>query len=300
MRHGRRRPLAALLASVGLAGCIHQVDEMRLRLDQDRHGLFTISGSTPFEEVSDGSGNSSSDKKAALFQQKLKACGLTSSLYTKQRKLHVNARMAFATPEELVSAVQCAPTQALALDLNMKRDEGILWTTYTTRLTLAQPLASLGSDHKPQVNGLFDFPRSLVLSVPGTIRSVDDKSGILGMRIATATDQAGDVTTRLAPDSAAASKRAALGEQARRRFEQGALTAPQVPKVGTDALDLTIVSYERKYQLQHILSLLSIAFGSGILLEVIRRLRRRREPPPPPPASASGAAPSPPGSAPSA
>jgi hypothetical protein len=262
------------------AGCAFQTDEMRIHLDDENRGSFAAIGSSerllvPANELE----KSSEFKLATKTQQQLAACGFRSSVYTKDGKVYVSARMNFQYPHELTSTLVCAPTALSDVQVSVDKREGLLWDTYRTTIILHEPRLNVtvtrSKDGKKGdknitlgMNNLQEVPILLRVAVPGEVTAIHNYSVVLGGVVRTRKADTANVLINLDFDRTADSR----GQKVRTKFlerrvamlERDKVDIDELEDQGVDGFSVEILSIRRNFRLQDILSLLGILFGSGM------------------------------------
>lgn len=274
--------------SLLLTSCSHKIDEMRFRFDADRKGAFTASGSTTLSdtEIADID-NSSTASDVKLFQKKMDDCGFKTASYVKSNEMKLDVRAAFESPEELSSMIGCAPVSWKEFDISVERQQGVFYTTFITHFLMRQPRFH-AADESGNVNAanITDVPRKLYFSVPGSVDDIANLSSIAGLKIDVQRRDEETVFVESTASVEAAKERANQLAEVQKKWTAGTVNAGNIAEQGTDQLEFKITSHENKFALQDILSVIGIIFGSGLLLELTRRVFRVRiEPRKEPPAS---------------
>lgn len=269
-----------------LTSCSHKIDEMRFRFDADRKGTFTASGSTSLSDsdIADID-NSSTAEGVKKFQEKLTDCGFKTASYVKRPEMKLDVRASFESPEELSSMIGCTPISWKEFDISVERQQGVFYTTFITHLSMRQPRFNVAdSGGIISAAKITDVPRKLYVSVPGSVDDIVNLSSIPGLKIDVQRRDEETVLVEATASEELAKERANQLAEVQRQWTAGIVNAANIAEQGTDQLEFKITSHENKFALQDILSVIGIIFGSGLLLELTRRVFRvriepRKEPP---------------------
>ncbi len=255
------RPLAILVAGALLSTCGATVEEVQLRIDDAERGVVIAALSVPVPEgQQDNVVNSIAYKSAEHQRQRFPACGISSALYDRGEVLRLDIRAEFTDAAQANSKSNCLAPHSQTPSIAFMREPGMLWDTYVT--TFAVRHATEPCDtcaHPPRL-----FPRSMALTVPGTVSRIEDLSDILGARVA---------ARRVDADTVRADVQE-TGNYAQLNRDYFARLPGRDRKI--DVLSLRITSTEAHYDLGTFLSGFGLLFGSGLALELGRRAFRRR------------------------
>lgn len=153
----------------------------------------------------------------------------------------------------------CVAEEMDRLNVDFSVDSGYFWNTYKTTFFIRS--AARGCSPEGCVP-FQTFPQRFVLSVPGKIEATRNLSNVVGGRIA---------LERVGPDSVelkalpVSNYRAALNRHFRTHGRNG-----------FDIMKVEVTSSDFRYDINTILAVLGLVFGSGLLIEVLRRLFRRK------------------------
>lgn len=254
-----RRPaafaiLSILLLAVALSGC--QVDQMRIRFNEAEQGTVTatVSGEIPEANRANYKSSLIYRRLNAIGEQLTTACNVRHLLYGRENRAQLDLRAAFSDVDQLNSLLSCGALQYREPSAEFERHDGFFWDTFIVRFAISLDSRRCEASETCEPPG---FPRLLLLTVPGKIRAINGDSRLVGMT--EAHRKLDDNTVRIAVTPVADYRAANAGYFSGRR-----------DNVRRDALRFEIVSRRANFDLNTIISVIGVIFGSGFLIQLSR------------------------------
>ena len=269
--------VAALLALPCLGSCVLRTDRMRIHFDDERRGSFSLAATVE-------GGTKTGDPKSVFdikkteaevsIEDKLKACGFSALTFRTPGQMHINARASFNYPDELETSLACVPSGWDVVNLELQARRGPvslhLYDDAAARAAAVSINTSNG-ESSVRVAQIESFPRRLFLTVPGTIKEISsDGTDILGARFAAREYGTEEVRATLDEERDYDALGQRLRTRAQNAFQAGRLTATNVSTLRRNVYALTVTSYQWKFRLQDLLSILAVLFGSGFVVKLVR------------------------------
>lgn len=256
-----RVPAAALslILVLFMSGCRGQLDEMRMRIDQSEQGSLTaqVSANVTDEEVNDDViMNGGTYRELNEIGQEMVRCNIRHVIYGRQRTVFLDLRSAFTDIDDLNSMLRCAVVNAREPRVEFERHDGFLWNRFIFRFAISQDRRPCPAEEDCLGS---DFPRVILLTVPGKVHAINNGSRLLGFNLAY--HQVDDDTVRVEIAPAADYRAQNLRHFANRRGPEE-----------LDEVKLEVVSRVANFNLTTILSVIGMIFGSGLLIQASRWL----------------------------
>jgi hypothetical protein len=249
--------MLALFVAAGLAGCRSQVDELRMRINDAEEGTFSgaVSGEI-WQNEQDDPEHSDVYMELNTLSENMTRCNVTHLLYEREGRERLDVRAAFTDIDDLNSILSCAAQQVKEPSVEFERHDGFFWNTFIVRFTANDdsPACADRNDCPPPSA----FPRVLLLTVPARVHAIHDRSQIVGVdvRARQVDDNTVRVEVRPQADYRAANLRYFAGRRERTR---------------RDVLKIEVVSRQANYNINTIVSVIGVIFGSGFLIQLSRR-----------------------------
>lgn len=274
--YGRR---CTILFGLGLiaatTACNTQIEEIRLRINEDEKGALVAMLSAPTSsnnmqeaDISVLTGNeleqSTGYQTLNQVASHMVRCKLEGRIYQRRAQMRLDLRGAFEDVEELNSILRCSAQTYEEPSVEFERHEGFFSDNYVTRLSITQLAFRCGTPREPCRPGTV-FPRLITLTIPGRFVSVQNQSEMIGLNVVPRQVDGDTVQFQISPTPDFAARNA-------RYFAQH-----RTARTRRDMLRLEISSNKPKYDLGTIISVVGMIFGSGLLLQISRWLLRRRE-----------------------
>lgn len=268
-----------------LSGCSYQLDEIRVFVDENRNGTVVanghkdISANTDLEEI---------QKDLSQIRERLEDCQLDVLTRLGRREATLEVSSEFSSPDILRSRIRCALPKWKDVDFSVTLDEGILYDTYATQIVMER--ATVSSKN----NG--DFPKEFYLTVPGRIISHQTDSSLLAGKIDAEEISRDQISIKVGRGPTLEEEEDRLFEIMERELKEFCDTDQKPPNadiqleteqfIGTDQeecikraedyhserLVITIKSQVARFSLEEIIAILGVIFGSGLLIELARRV----------------------------
>jgi len=171
-------------------------------------------------------------------------------LYRRDAVLRLDVRTEFSDTEDINSILNCAAEEVDRPTVEFSMESGYLWNTYHTSFSMQTPMDPCRA--RTECPPFQMFPERLIISVPGKMVGAQ-------MQFARAGADRVELRLRMA-DNYPVIVGAHMRAHGRDWF---------------DVLKVDITSSEFRYDINTILAVLGLIFGSGLLIELMRRLFRR-------------------------
>jgi hypothetical protein len=215
-------------------------------------------------------------------RKRLTECSLDVIQHRNESRVTIEVSTSFSSPDVLRSKVRCAMNEWREVDFAVERNKGLIYDTFVTRVVLGRSALG-GQSH--------DFPREIYLTVPGYVSSKDFESNLVAESIEineVATDQISIKIGRGPNHFAeldqmrATAKRSALlsceliSAANEQEFDPDGGSKDCIDEgihdFYTEILKIEIESTIEKFSLQEIIAFFGVIFGSGLILELARRV----------------------------
>lgn len=263
-----------------LTGCVHQLDEVRIFVAEDASGTLVASGHSKNTNTDP---NSSSQKKLREFKDDLEECGLNVSSHQGSQRLSLEITSEFSTPDLLVSSLRCAFSSWDGFDISIAKESGVLYDTRLTTVEMSRPTFAEMVDYTGRTP---DFPKEFFLTIPGEIDTYTLDGSAVGVdaqiekisenqiRATFERDrEEGGAYLELKQrmDAELEARFAGMSEEEVKRVIQA-----EIAEYSTDVISIAVESKTARFSLNEIIAVLGVIFGSGLALELARRVFRVR------------------------
>jgi len=255
--------MAAALSAL-LASCYSHVDEIRMRIDKEEKGVVIALVSADLQDPdidTDELKNDQAYQELEYLQTKVIApCTISHRLYRRRGKAFLDLRGRFEDADELNSILNCGAQHIEEPSVEFERHDGFFHNRYVTRFSITQMTEACGTPEECDDQPVL-FPRVLTLTIPGKVDRIESSGSPLGFDIQTREldDNSAQVRIREQPNRGALLSRHFRGSTEPRR----------------DTLTVEIRSFESNYNLNTIISVVGVIFGSGVLIQLSKLLFSR-------------------------
>jgi hypothetical protein len=251
------------MLAVFLGQCRAGIDELRLKVSSSGDGAVIARASVTLEQSDlDDMANSSAANEIRGISERVAPCGVSQRLYQRGRVLRLDVRADFSDSEDLNSMLNCAAAEWDQPTLQFSLERGYFWDRYRTTFSIRRETPRCAGGDSLCDSELNFFPKRLFLSVPGRIDTVANLTNIVGAHVL---------------DHVVGDNVASLELQPMRDYEAANRANFRANAANRmDVMKIEVSSYDFRYDLNTIASVLALVFGSGLVFEIFRRVSRRR------------------------
>jgi hypothetical protein len=271
------KPAAALLGISLLGSCTAETQRVGIRMDEDLQTSFAGAVYEQVDEEDEPDGN-----VMAGMEAHVENCGLQANSFRVENGYRMNVSLKDVDLESLEGYLACVPLLSKRqFNLRPSYEDGWFFRYYKLAGSITTPRCyprkesdGPGKTPKPLSSAEAQelhhaFPQRVEVAMPSPIVSVTVKSDVKGGRYVARRD--GAVATIVWEPG-----QLKLAKAVRDRH-CAALPIRQ-RTAESDVLDVTITSRVANFDLNTLLTIFGILVGSGIFVEVLRRLLRKKRP----------------------